>query len=114
MYEVEYSALSDVGCKRSDNQDRWGVDGDQSLFIVADGVGGSRDGALGAQTMVEKLPGYVAHHLPPDQRGAPDAPERLGVAVSELSDALHAKAQTDARFAGANSTLVAAVIAGSR
>jgi PPM family protein phosphatase len=114
MYETEYSALTDVGCQRSENQDRWGVDGDQSLFIVADGVGGSRDGALGAQTMVDILPRYVAHHLPPDQRDAPDASERLGRAVSELSDGLYAKAQTDARFAGANSTLVAAVIAGSR
>jgi len=111
---VEYSALSDVGCKRSENQDRWGVDGGQNLFIVADGVGGSRDGALGAQTMVDILPRYVGHHLPPDQRDAPDAPERLGRAVSELSDDLYAKAQTDARFAGANTTLVTVVIAGSR
>jgi protein phosphatase len=114
MYSVEYSALSDVGCKRSDNQDRWGVDGDQNLFIVADGVGGSRDGALGAQTMVDILPRFVAHHLPPDQRDQPDASERLGRAVSELSDDLYAKAQTDARFAGANTTLVTTVIAGSR
>jgi PPM family protein phosphatase len=114
MYTVEYSALTDVGCKRTDNQDRWGADEDQYLFIVADGVGGSRDGALGAQTMVDILPRYVAHHLPPDQRDAPDAPERLGRAIAELSDDLHAKAQTDARFEGANSTLVVAVIAGSR
>jgi serine/threonine protein phosphatase PrpC len=114
MYAVEYSALSDIGCERSSNQDRWGADVEQRLFIVADGVGGSRDGALGAQTMVEKLPGYVAHHLPPDKRDEPDAAERLGRAVSELSDDLYGKAQTDARFAGANSTLVAVVIAGSR
>ena len=49
MYAVEYSALSDIGCERSSNQDRWGADEDQRLFIVADGVGGSRDGALAAQ-----------------------------------------------------------------
>src|SRR6202011_251084 len=52
--------------------------------------------------------------LPPDKRDEPDAAERLGRAVSELSDDLYGKAQTDARFAGANSTLVAVVIAGSR
>jgi protein phosphatase len=114
MYTLEYSSLSDVGCKRSDNQDRWGADPDQRLFMVADGVGGSRDGALAAQTMVDILPGYVAHHLPIDHRDEPDAPERLARAVSELSDDLHAKAQTDARFAGSNSTLVTVVIAGSR
>lgn len=114
MYALEYSALSDVGCVRSDNQDRWGADADQFLFMVADGVGGSRDGALAAQTMVEVLPNYVAHHLPPEHRGEPDAPERLGRAVSELSDDLHAKSQDDARYQGANSTLVTVVIAGPR
>lgn len=113
-FAVQYSGLSDVGCERSDNQDRWGADDDQYLFIVADGVGGSRDGALAAQTMVDILPGYVKHHLPLDQRGQPDAPERLARAVSELSDDLHGKAQTDARYVGANSTLVAVVISGSR
>jgi serine/threonine protein phosphatase PrpC len=80
MYTQEYSALSDVGCHRTENQDRWGADGDQFLFIVADGVGGSRDGALAAQTMVDILPRYVSHHLP--ERDAPDAAERLGRAVS--------------------------------
>ncbi|MDT5139162.1 MAG: family protein phosphatase, partial [Mycobacterium sp.] len=112
MYTQEYSALSDVGCHRTENQDRWGADGDQFLFIVADGVGGSRDGALAAQTMVDILPRYVSHHLP--ERDAPDAAERLGRAVSELSDDLHAKAQTDDRYQGANSTLVAVVIADTR
>ncbi|OBJ51443.1 PP2C family serine/threonine-protein phosphatase [Mycobacterium sp. 1423905.2] len=114
MYALDYSALSDVGCHRSDNQDRWGTDVDQNLFMVADGVGGSRDGALAAQTMVDVLPQYVAHHLPPDHRDDPNAPERLARAVSELSDDLHAKAQQDARFEGANSTLVTAVVAGPR
>lgn len=114
MDATRYSALSDVGCERSENQDRWGADADQRLFMVADGVGGSRDGALAAQTMVDILPRYVAHHLPPDQREAPDAPERLGRAISELSDDLHTKAQKDARYAGANSTLVAIVVVGAR
>lgn len=114
MLSLEYSALSDVGCHRSDNQDRWGSDDDQFLFMVADGVGGSRDGALAAQTMVDILPQYVAHLLPGDSRDEPDAADRLGQAVSELSDDLHGKAQEDARYQGANSTLVAMVIAGTR
>lgn len=113
-FAVQYSGLSDIGCERTENQDRWGADGDQYLFIVADGVGGSRDGALAAQTMVDILPRYVAHHLPLDQRDQPDAADRLARAVSELSDDLHGKAQTDSRYQGANSTLVAVVIAGTR
>lgn len=114
MFALAYSAVSDTGCHRSENQDRWGADGDQYLFMVADGVGGSRDGALAAQTMVDDLPGYVVRHLPMEQRDDADAAERLAHAISELSDDLHTKAQSDARFAGANSTLVAAVFAGNR
>ncbi|OBK21277.1 hypothetical protein A5634_10415 [Mycobacterium asiaticum] len=114
MHVTQYSALSDVGCERSDNQDRWGADVDQRLFMVADGVGGSRDGALAAQAMIDSLPRYVAHLLPADQRGEPDAAERLGRAISRLSDDLHTKSQTDERLAGANSTMVAVVVASSR
>ncbi|MFV0494555.1 PP2C family protein-serine/threonine phosphatase [Mycobacterium sp.] len=114
MYTLEYSALSDTGCQRSQNQDRWGADDSQCLFMVADGVGGSRDGALAAQTMVDILPSYVDHHLPLDRRGGADAPEHLARAVSELSDDLYSRAQTDDRFAGANSTLVAVVVGDSR
>jgi PPM family protein phosphatase len=113
MGAVEYAGLSDVGCRRTNNQDRWGVDAEQGLFMVADGVAGSTDGALAAQMVVELLPTYVARHLKPAELQDSSAAERLGRAVAELSDDLHAKGQTDARVAGATTTLVAALVAGS-
>jgi len=114
MGAVDYAGLSDIGRKRSSNQDRWTVDVKQGLFLVADGVGSSSDGALAAQMVVELLPGYLARHLKPVELDDAAASEQLGRAVAELSDDLRAKGKTDSRIAGATTTVVAAVIAGSR
>ena len=111
---VQYAGLSDTGRQRSSNQDRWGADAEQSLFIVADGVAGSTDGALAAQLVIELLPTYVARHLTPDELDDSAAPESLGRAVAEFSDDFRVYGNTDSRVAGAASTVVAVVVAGSR
>ncbi len=111
---MEYAGLSDIGRQRSSNQDRWGADAEQRLFIVADGVARSTDGALAAHLVIELLPTYVARHLKPDDLDDSAAPESLGRAVAEFSDDFRAYAHTDSRAAGATSTVVAVVIAGSR
>ncbi len=113
MNPLPHAGRSDTGRKRSANQDRWGADVDQGLFVVADGVATSSNGELAAQMVTELLPAYLRRHLTggPDD---PDAADRLGRAVGELSDDVHARGLADASLAGANSTVVAAVITGSR
>ncbi|MGB9221859.1 PP2C family protein-serine/threonine phosphatase [Mycobacterium sp.] len=114
MYIIESAALSDIGCKRPTNQDRCYADSEHGLFVVADGVGSSSDGALAAQMVIELLPSYLDRHLTPDQRDDPGAHERLGQAVAELSDDLNTKGQTDDRIAGAATTVVAVAVVGTR
>jgi PPM family protein phosphatase len=114
MAVLEYAGRSDTGQKRSVNQDRWRVDLHQGLFMVADGVASSSDGALAAQMVIELLPGYVERHLKPDDINDADAPHRLGRAVGELSDDLRAQGSSDPRVAGASSTVVTAVVSESR
>jgi protein phosphatase len=110
---LEFAGLSDIGRLRTNNQDRWGADTEQNLFMVADGVACSTDGALAAGLVVELLPTYVARHVVWD--GDDDsAAEALRCAVMEFCDDFRAYADTDARVAGANSTVVAALVAGSR
>jgi protein phosphatase len=113
---VQFAGLSDVGLLRANNQDRWGADEDQALFIVADGVACSTDGALAAALVVELLPTYVARHLKPDDGAdepAASQAELLGRAVIEYCNDFRAYTNTDERAAGANTTVVAAVVAGS-
>jgi protein phosphatase len=111
---LQFAGLSDIGCRRTSNQDRWGADADQSLFMVADGVACSTDGALAAGLVVELLPTYVARHLTPDDVDDSAAPESLGCALAEFCDDFRAYAATDPRVAGANSTVVAVVVSESR
>jgi PPM family protein phosphatase len=106
---IDYAGLSDIGCERSSNQDRWGADAELGLFLVADGVAGSSDGELAAQVVAELLPTYLRRHLDGEAE-----PSQLGRAVAELSNDLYLTGQTDTRVAGATSTVVAVVVAGSR
>jgi protein phosphatase len=105
--------VTSAGCEPA-NQDRWGADAEQSLFMVADGVACSTDGALAAHLVIELLPTYVARHLKPDDPDDAAAPESLGRAVTGFCDDFRAYADTDPRVAGANSTLVAVVVSKSR
>jgi len=114
MDTVDYAGLSDTGRQRSFNQDRWAVDAERFLFVVADGVASSSHGELAAQMVVELLPTYVARQLNSAEVQDPSAPERLGDAIAQLSDDLRAQGDTDPRFAEACTTVVAAAIAGSR
>lgn len=110
---VQFAGLSDIGRLRATNQDRWGADAEQSLFIVADGVACSTDGALAAALVVELLPTYVTRHLTGDLDDDA-AVEALRCALVEYCDHFRAYAATDDRAAGANTTVVAVVVTGSR
>ena len=57
------AGLTDVGLLREANQDRWGADAEQRLFIVADGVATSNNGELAAAMVCEMLPKYVSRYL---------------------------------------------------
>jgi PPM family protein phosphatase len=110
MCPVDHAGRSDIGRRRSSNQDRWAVDTDQDLYMVADGVASSSNGALAAQLVTELLPAYVQRRLSRDQRGDPDAPDQLRDAVAKLSDDLRSHGRADPRLSGATTTVVAAVI----
>ena len=114
MNPLPFAGRSDTGQRRSANQDRWGADVDQGLFVVADGVATSSNGELAAQMVTELLPAYLRRHLTGGGLDDAEAADRLGRAVGELSDDVHARGLADERVAGANSTVVAAVITGSR
>ncbi|MBX9983218.1 MAG: protein phosphatase 2C domain-containing protein [Mycobacterium gordonae] len=109
-----FAGLSDIGRIRASNQDSWGAYPEQSLFIVADGVACSTDGALAAGLVVELLPTYVSRHLKPDDLDGEDAAELLGRALVEYCDDFRAFAATDDRAAGANTTVVAVLVVGTR
>jgi PPM family protein phosphatase len=114
MSSLTYAGRSDTGRRRSSNQDRWSANAELGLYVVADGIATSNDGALAAQLVTDRLATYVARHLDPRATGDADAAARLRDAVAEASDDLYAQGRADLRVAGSATTVVAAVMTPTR
>lgn len=51
--------ITDVGRKRSENQDRFAVDDRLGFYVVADGMGGQRHGELAAEIAISTMKYYI-------------------------------------------------------
>lgn len=56
--------LSDIGRKRSNNEDSFGVFADVGVFCVADGMGGGDDGEVASAAAVRAVETFVNAHRP--------------------------------------------------
>ena len=54
--------LTDVGKLRDHNEDSYLIDDENSLFVVADGMGGAAAGEVASATVVEKIGQFMAAH----------------------------------------------------
>ena len=54
-----HSALSDVGRRRSHNEDRYCTDPTLGLFVVCDGMGGSNAGEIASALAVETIHRHI-------------------------------------------------------
>jgi PPM family protein phosphatase len=99
---LEACALTDPGRVRTTNQDFFRIVPELGLYLLADGMGGARGGARASQVAVEtvaEILGKSAHR---------DAAALLG-AVEEANQRVLHEANSDPRFEGMGTTLVAAL-----
>jgi protein phosphatase len=59
MVVVESAGITDVGCKRTGNEDNLLVDDRMGLYIVADGMGGHQAGEVASRVVVETMKSYM-------------------------------------------------------
>jgi protein phosphatase len=102
---LRYSALSDVGRVRSDNQDS-GYAGPH-LLAIADGVGGAARGDLASRTAIQQL-----RRL--DQPPGNDALEQLAGAVHRTHDKLADLVAESPELEGTSTTVTAGLFDGTR
>ena len=97
---------SDVGRKRTHNEDAFLVMPEAGLFCVADGLGGHASGELASRLAVEEMARLYGAEPPtagPDRDGA-----RLAAAVRQANRRILEQASRDPALAGMGTTLVAA------
>jgi serine/threonine protein phosphatase PrpC len=52
---LEFAAITDIGCTRSNNEDSYGYDGEQHIYAVCDGMGGRAAGEIASNLAVRTL-----------------------------------------------------------
>jgi PPM family protein phosphatase len=104
--------LSDKGCARRDNEDRFAVDEDLALLVVADGMGGHKAGEVAAQltvdAVVETVRSAEAFAL-----GTPHA-DVLRTGIQLAGEKIRAAALQEDDYVGMGTTVVAARVGGGR
>lgn len=116
-----YAGLTDCGRIRKKNEDNLGLFPEQSLFFVADGVGGMPAGEVASMLVVEVLPSLLKQRLKQGhkqnskikfsvEQDKSEISLRLKQAIIDLSNRISSQSQNQPEYAGMASTLVLALI----
>jgi serine/threonine protein phosphatase PrpC len=94
---IEISGKSDIGKKRAANEDAFLIDADQSMLIVADGVGGLQAGQIASQLAVREIHAHL--------RGQMFTTENLSAAIQRANIAIYQAGLADANQTGMATTV---------
>lgn len=104
---IEFAALSDIGLRRTSNQDsyvaapaasddNWSLHG--HLFLVADGMGAHAAGELASKMAADSVPQTYYKHR------ELSVPEAIHRAVEEANERIHSRGEANAEFRGMGTT----------
>jgi parallel beta-helix repeat protein len=100
---LKHASGSDMGRRRTNNEDRLYVDADRGIFAVIDGVGGQAAGEHAAETAVEVIRERLER-----QTGTPE--ERLREAIALANNEIYSLAHSNPEWAGMACVLTVALV----
>ena len=117
---MNFFAKSDIGKVRQSNQDNYFCSElykDVYLFIVCDGMGGTKGGNIASEVAVDVFKKYIINEIAKteNKKGIPSArkinfKELLTTAVVKANYAVYEKAMSDPELAQMGTTLVACIV----
>ena len=111
MLVIESAGITDVGKKRKGNEDFLFLDDDRGLYVLADGMGGHRGGALASKITSEDLPVMIENALNRLKIGTAQAIRSLlKRAIAEQSRQLHLEGTSETGFKDMGATIVIALL----
>ena len=113
--ELVYSALTDVGRVRTNNEDAVRVDVEHGIAVLADGMGGYNAGEVASAMAVNLIADELGRWLHEAATVATlrDVRRAMEICVDNANRAIFETANTHADCAGMGTTLVMAVLLGS-
>lgn len=114
-FPFRWAAASDRGKVRDENQDSFLVEPEVGLFLVSDGLGGHRGGALASKIVAEDLPVMIETRLGRLKSSGPRAVRSLfKKTIVEQSRQLQMEADSETGYKGMGATLVLALLRDGR
>lgn len=106
----DFAVRTDVGLSRKENQDSYGIAQSEqaSLFVVADGMGGAKGGAIASWSAVN-----IICRRAFDKKGN-ISKDSLATAIEEANTHVHSRASVDSDLKGMGCTIVAVAAIGSK
>lgn len=120
MVAIETAGITDVGQKRTGNEDAFYLDDDLKLYIVADGMGGHLAGEVASALVVDTIRDYmkrfkeegdVEEMEDPDETLSKEA-NRLLSSINLANKGVHQVAQSNEDYKGMGSTVSTAFFTG--
>ena len=107
--------ISEKGAVRPTNQDRFAIDEELRLCVIADGMGGHNAGEIAAHTAVDAVVDAIRHRLRADwpfrvDSSLSDAGNLIRTAIHLANEQVLEEASRSSTYAGMGTTIVAAVV----
>ena len=112
--KYEFSARTDRGRVRANNEDAVSVDRHAQVAVLADGMGGYNAGEVASGMATEFVHTEMVRWLAQGRRPEHDVCRALEICVENANLAIFEAAQDNPQYAGMGTTLVAAVFQGER
>ena len=115
-FSLAFAAATDIGCKRGNNEDSFGYDAEEHIYVVCDGMGGSAAGEVASGMAVRALIETFEAQSLVLADGAEPRPteERLLHSITEANRVVRDASESNEELHTMGTTLVCACLDGAR